>query len=209
MVSRQTYSEGTPIVWNTNTFAFYGGRSFESFVTAVLDRRQAGRLSKIQIRAKTHPEPLAQWRRALRTSILNTLLKVRTIQLFIDNDTWPIFSPGVSPPDLELAWLRNRNEHLTDLFSRFLILPTLHTTVVVGDNAHCSFDSDEVSEEKMSMIKSLQRRLQDPTIEERLAAEKEARGADQVRQTLHELTGRQYKGHVILSPKREHDTILM
>lgn len=187
MVSRQTYNEGTPIVWNTNTFAFYGGRSFESFVTAVLDRRQAGRISKIQIRATTYPEPLAQWRRALRTSILNRLLKVRTIKLFIDNGAWE------DARHRELRWLKDRSEALTDLFSRFLILPSLHTTVITDDDANRWFYSDEVIEEKVSMIKSLQRRMQDPTIEERLAAKKEAHGADQVRQTLHELTDRQLR----------------
>lgn len=115
----------------------------------------------------------------------------------------------MDPAHFELGWLKqHHNEHLTSLFSRLLILPSLGTDVVCGDNAKCSLDSEEILDEKASMIKSLHKRLLNPTIEERLKAEKEAHGADQVRQTLHELTNREFKGNDISGSKRKHSTML-
>lgn len=128
-VCRQIYEEGTTILWRTNTFSFEVGQSLEAFLVK-LNSMQRRKLSKLHIRATYLPETMAQWRKTLRTSIIDSLQELRSLHICFDYDV------GLNSY-LRLVFNDNSfevHERLSSPYSRLLVLPLHRATVIFKDN---------------------------------------------------------------------------
>lgn len=172
-VCRQTYEECTMLLWSTNTFSFQDGRSFEQFVRTKLPPMQKARLAKIHIQARGSFESKTLWKRALRSSIIDSLQGLHTLHLCLDRDVCPLENHELSGSP----------------YSRLLVLPVRHATVIYADTETEIVPSPEndgrwTTEQRKTAAESLRRKLLNPTDGEHLSARKEAMAAENVRNIL-------------------------
>ena len=170
---RQIYREANHLLWTTNTFAFQEEVTFEKFMQCISPTHKSI-LSKLHIRLNYGDGTLRLWKKVMRLSLINGLRGLRTLHLSLDQDV------GQGSQLLQ-HFHELSPEALTEPILRLRLLPLKHVTVILSDNRHMMNPLGKkhlTFHEKREIAEYLRNKLLNPTEEELLLSEANAKQGD-------------------------------
>ncbi|KAL8769085.1 MAG: hypothetical protein Q9209_004871 [Squamulea sp. 1 TL-2023] len=146
--SRQTYEEGTYILWATNTFAFDHAATFQEFMST-LSFDQRSKLTRLHFTHHWYASSMLPWEKAITPVFLRSFRGLKSIQLCLEN---------TEMPDL---WLPYRDARSLDSqLTAFLRFQQCALTKAQVTFANCDDNFSEILQHERDQCDALDRHPQ-------------------------------------------------